>query len=116
MVRYYRANSDHTLYLLSPSPPTFEPAAAVEAENQGPTVVDKPLRVCALVRTFQPVFDANGAKNIFLRNYEALEMTIISGIGAYPLQSREGLLHGSSRLSKHRRSVLATLRTSRRVE
>ena len=59
--------------------------------------------------------DVNGAKNIFLRNYEALEMTI-SGIGAYPLQSREGLLHGSSRLSKHRRSVLATLRTSRRVE
>ncbi len=39
--------------------------------------------------------DVNGAKNIFLRNYEALEMKVISSIGAYPLQCSNGLLHGN---------------------
>ncbi len=37
----------------------------------------------------------NGAKNIFLRNYEALGISV-SGIGAYPLQSGDRLLHGKS--------------------
>ena len=29
--------------------------------------------------------DVNGAKNIFLRNYEALGIFLVSSIGAYPL-------------------------------
>ena len=39
--------------------------------------------------------DANGAKNIFLRNFEALGISI-SSLGAYPLQPGNGLVHGSS--------------------
>ncbi len=39
--------------------------------------------------------DVNGAKNIFLGNYEALGISV-SSIGAYPLQSGDRLLHGKS--------------------
>ena len=39
--------------------------------------------------------DANGAKNIFLRNFEALGISI-SSLGTYPLQPGDGLVHGSS--------------------
>ena len=39
--------------------------------------------------------DANGAKNIFLRNFEALGISI-SSLGTYPLQLGDELVHGSS--------------------
>ena len=39
--------------------------------------------------------DANGAKNIFLRNFEALGISI-SSLGTSPLQPSDGLVHGSS--------------------
>ena len=39
--------------------------------------------------------DVNGAKNIFLRNYEALGISV-SSIGAYPLLRGDSQLHGKS--------------------
>ena len=39
--------------------------------------------------------DVNGAKNIFLRNYEALVISV-SSIGAYPLLRGDSQLHGKS--------------------
>ena len=40
--------------------------------------------------------DVNGAKNIFLRNYEALGIFLVSSIGAYPLLRGDSQLHGKS--------------------
>ena len=40
--------------------------------------------------------DVNEAKNIFLRNYEALGIFLVSSIGAYPLLRGDSQLHGKS--------------------
>ena len=40
--------------------------------------------------------DVNGAKNIFLRNCEALGIFSVSSIGAYPLLRGDSQLHGKS--------------------